>query len=228
MPGLFQALTSEPDPQERWLTFTYPVDFDVALFTPKHGKEMKYKTRKSIQIYYNLYFKQIKTKKKKSFHRNCGGRGASSSKAKRDDGELHCRVYGTVQLVEQVSRILSEHGCDELQVVPRRLLRVHWWHLHQLWDQWVALRSLSSGQGGRDQGSIWRLWTGRRGIARGRDRLMIHFILARFVKSYSRQIGNHSPSEFFFSFFISSFFFFRTVYLQFWRIGQETRWKFIF
>lgn len=50
VPGLFQALTSEPDPQERWLTFTYPVDFDVALFTPKHGKEMKYKTRKSTAI----------------------------------------------------------------------------------------------------------------------------------------------------------------------------------
>ncbi|XP_078043721.1 twisted gastrulation protein homolog 1-A isoform X2 [Augochlora pura] len=42
MPGLFQALTAEPDAHERWLTFTFPVDFDMSLFTPKHDKEMKY------------------------------------------------------------------------------------------------------------------------------------------------------------------------------------------
>lgn len=46
MPALFQALTAEPDPLERWLTFTYPVDFDVGSFTPKHGNEMKYHMRK--------------------------------------------------------------------------------------------------------------------------------------------------------------------------------------
>lgn len=45
MPGLFQALTAEPDPHERWLTFTFPVDFDMSLFTPKHEKEMKYHMR---------------------------------------------------------------------------------------------------------------------------------------------------------------------------------------
>lgn len=45
MPGLFQALTAEPDPHERWLTFTFPVDFDMSLFTPKHDKEMKYHMR---------------------------------------------------------------------------------------------------------------------------------------------------------------------------------------
>ncbi|KAK9295339.1 hypothetical protein QLX08_010294 [Tetragonisca angustula] len=42
MPGLFQALTAEPDPHERWLTFTFPVDFDMSLFAPKHEKEVKY------------------------------------------------------------------------------------------------------------------------------------------------------------------------------------------
>lgn len=45
MPGLFQALTAEPDPLERWLTFTFPVDFDMSLFTPKHEKEIKYHMR---------------------------------------------------------------------------------------------------------------------------------------------------------------------------------------
>lgn len=51
MPGLFQALTAEPDPHERWLTFTFPVDFDMSLFTPKH--ENKY----TMSMYYN--FSQI-------------------------------------------------------------------------------------------------------------------------------------------------------------------------
>ncbi|XP_008556510.1 twisted gastrulation protein homolog 1-A [Microplitis demolitor] len=42
VPGLFQALTAEPDPLERWITFTYPVDFDVSLFQPKSEKEINY------------------------------------------------------------------------------------------------------------------------------------------------------------------------------------------
>ncbi|NP_001295476.1 twisted gastrulation protein homolog 1-A-like isoform X1 [Athalia rosae] len=42
VPGLFQALTSDPDPHERWLTFTFPVDFDVSLFSPKREKEVNY------------------------------------------------------------------------------------------------------------------------------------------------------------------------------------------
>ncbi|KAK9887898.1 hypothetical protein WA026_000201 [Henosepilachna vigintioctopunctata] len=37
VPGLFQALTQEPDEQNRWISTTYPVDFDV--FSPK--KEIK-------------------------------------------------------------------------------------------------------------------------------------------------------------------------------------------
>lgn len=49
MPGLFQALTAEPDPHERWLTFTFPVDFDMSLFTPKH--ENKY----TMSMYYNFF-----------------------------------------------------------------------------------------------------------------------------------------------------------------------------
>lgn len=48
IPGLFQALNDEPDPQERWLTFTYPVDINVSLFVPKVEKETKYNSRKFI------------------------------------------------------------------------------------------------------------------------------------------------------------------------------------
>lgn len=40
VPALFQALTAEADPHERWLTFTYPVDLDMTVFGPKN--EMKY------------------------------------------------------------------------------------------------------------------------------------------------------------------------------------------
>ena len=46
IPNLFQALTAEPDSQQRWITFTFPVDFDIALFKPQLEKEIKYKTRK--------------------------------------------------------------------------------------------------------------------------------------------------------------------------------------
>jgi hypothetical protein len=46
VPGLFQALTAEPDAHERWLTFTYPVDFDITLFAPNQEKEIKYHMRK--------------------------------------------------------------------------------------------------------------------------------------------------------------------------------------
>lgn len=42
VPGLFQALTSEPDQQERWLSFTFPVDFDISLFGAAREKEVKY------------------------------------------------------------------------------------------------------------------------------------------------------------------------------------------
>ncbi|XP_014361954.2 protein twisted gastrulation [Papilio machaon] len=34
VPGLFAALTSEPDPQQRWLSITYPVDIDLSAYRP--------------------------------------------------------------------------------------------------------------------------------------------------------------------------------------------------
>ncbi|XP_043287026.1 twisted gastrulation protein homolog 1-A-like isoform X1 [Venturia canescens] len=43
MPVLFRALTTEPDEHERWITFTYPVDFDISQFQPKHEKEIEYR-----------------------------------------------------------------------------------------------------------------------------------------------------------------------------------------
>lgn len=56
IPNLFQVLTAEPDSQQRWLTFTFPVDFDISLFKPKFEKEMKYRTRELIMIcLYYLY-----------------------------------------------------------------------------------------------------------------------------------------------------------------------------
>ncbi|KAJ8682118.1 hypothetical protein QAD02_017910 [Eretmocerus hayati] len=42
VPGLFQALTAEPDPHERWISYTYPIDIDPGLFSPKQEKETKY------------------------------------------------------------------------------------------------------------------------------------------------------------------------------------------
>ncbi|XP_012255891.2 twisted gastrulation protein homolog 1-B [Athalia rosae] len=35
VPGLFQALTMDSDPQERWKSFTFPVDFDVSSYKAK-------------------------------------------------------------------------------------------------------------------------------------------------------------------------------------------------
>lgn len=46
IPNLFQVLTAERDPHERWLTFTFPVDFDISMFKPQLEKEFKYRTRK--------------------------------------------------------------------------------------------------------------------------------------------------------------------------------------
>lgn len=44
--GLFQALTVEPDSEQRWTTFTFPVDHDLEIFNPKPEKEIKYHLRK--------------------------------------------------------------------------------------------------------------------------------------------------------------------------------------
>lgn len=48
-PDLFAALTEDQDSLKRWLTFTFPVDLDIALFKPKLDKEIKYKTINSEQ-----------------------------------------------------------------------------------------------------------------------------------------------------------------------------------
>ncbi|KAK0181140.1 hypothetical protein PV327_003447 [Microctonus hyperodae] len=43
VPGLFQALTAESDQLERWISFTYPVDYDISLFQPNNEKEINYR-----------------------------------------------------------------------------------------------------------------------------------------------------------------------------------------
>jgi hypothetical protein len=48
IPALFAALMSEPDTQQRWITFTFPVDFYMDPYRPKLEKEFKYWTRKSL------------------------------------------------------------------------------------------------------------------------------------------------------------------------------------
>lgn len=42
IPGLFKALTDEADEEEKWSIFTFPVDFDAALYGAKMDKEFKY------------------------------------------------------------------------------------------------------------------------------------------------------------------------------------------
>lgn len=48
VPALFTALMSEADTQERWITFTFPVDFYTDPYRPKLEKEIKYWTRKAL------------------------------------------------------------------------------------------------------------------------------------------------------------------------------------
>ncbi|XP_046387154.1 twisted gastrulation protein homolog 1-A-like [Ischnura elegans] len=51
MPELFQVLMSEPDPQQRWVSYTYAVEFELSpYFRPKlPEKEMKLKTHAAEQ-----------------------------------------------------------------------------------------------------------------------------------------------------------------------------------
>lgn len=46
VPGLFTALTSDIDPQERWLSITYPVDIDLSAYRPAPEKQLVYHLRK--------------------------------------------------------------------------------------------------------------------------------------------------------------------------------------
>jgi len=40
VPGLFQALTIEPDTERRWTAFTYPVDHDLTYLSPSPKQEL--------------------------------------------------------------------------------------------------------------------------------------------------------------------------------------------
>lgn len=46
IPGLFKALTAEPDEEIKWSIFSFPVDFDAALYGAKLDKDFKYYLRK--------------------------------------------------------------------------------------------------------------------------------------------------------------------------------------
>lgn len=50
IPGLFKALTDDTDEEENWSSFTFPVDFDTALYGAKLDKDFKYYLRKIIAI----------------------------------------------------------------------------------------------------------------------------------------------------------------------------------
>lgn len=41
IPGLFKALTDVADEEEKWSTFSFPVDFDAALYGAKLDRDFK-------------------------------------------------------------------------------------------------------------------------------------------------------------------------------------------
>lgn len=47
IPGLFKALTDVADEEEKWSTFSFPVDFDAALYGAKLDKDFKFYLRKT-------------------------------------------------------------------------------------------------------------------------------------------------------------------------------------
>ncbi|XP_063366693.1 protein twisted gastrulation [Cydia amplana] len=42
VPVLFSSLTSDPDPEERWLSITYPVDLDISAYRPAKDNQLVY------------------------------------------------------------------------------------------------------------------------------------------------------------------------------------------
>ena len=50
VPGLFAALTSDPDPQQRWLSITYPIDFDLSAYRAVPEKTVVFHLRKYLSV----------------------------------------------------------------------------------------------------------------------------------------------------------------------------------
>lgn len=46
VPGLFSALTIDPDPQERWLSITFPTDIDISAVRLAAENKLVYHLRK--------------------------------------------------------------------------------------------------------------------------------------------------------------------------------------
>lgn len=56
IPGLFKALTDEADEEEKWSIFTFPVDFDAALYGAKMDKDFKYYLSMSCILNVSLFY----------------------------------------------------------------------------------------------------------------------------------------------------------------------------
>ena len=134
-PDLFIALTEDRDPLQRWLTFTFPVDLDIALFKPKLDKEIKYKTINSEQEVIPLkdlitvnctvaYMSQCMSWNK--CKASCISMGASSYRYNWSSWLCFPTLHKSPKTVV-------------IQVVPWWVLWVCWTHLHQLWHQWESL-----------------------------------------------------------------------------------------
>lgn len=56
IPGLFSALTEEADIEDKWSIFSFPVDFDSALYGNKVDKEIKFVMRKCVDNSASIQF----------------------------------------------------------------------------------------------------------------------------------------------------------------------------
>lgn len=59
VPGLFAALTSDPDPQQRWLSITYPIDFDLSAYRAVPEKTVVFHLRMYLFNFFFYFFRQI-------------------------------------------------------------------------------------------------------------------------------------------------------------------------
>lgn len=50
IPGLFKALTDTSDDEEKWSIFSFPVDFDAALYGAKLDRDFKFFLRKYFRL----------------------------------------------------------------------------------------------------------------------------------------------------------------------------------
>lgn len=132
VPGLFKALTDESDDEEKWSVFTFPVDFDAALYGAKMDKDIKYylnsadqelnaeiKGRENI-VTYNctvIYMSQCMSWNK--CKQNCESMGATSYRWFHD-GCCECVGSSCINYGINDSRCVQcpEHKDDGLEEIP--------------------------------------------------------------------------------------------------------------